>query len=105
MRTSERAVAVAAASPAAEKAAARGEREGSPEERPSAHRPRLGELLLAEGLVTDAAIEAALDEQRRTGGRLGDVLLARGAVSPPDLTRVLGLHYGVEFVDLDEYPI
>lgn len=68
-------------------------------------RPRLGDLFLAQALVTEADIEAALDEQRRTGARLGDVLLAQGLISPRDLARVLGLYHGVEFVDLDDFPI
>ncbi len=41
----------------------------------------LGQLLVQRGLLTTEELEAALDEQERTGGRLGEILLRRGLLS------------------------
>jgi hypothetical protein len=41
----------------------------------------LGQLLVQRGLLTAEELEAALDEQERTGGRLGEILLRRGLLS------------------------
>jgi len=50
----------------------------------------IGELLVAIGLVTEAQVGAALEEQQLTSRRLGDILVARGALTDQDLQRVLG---------------
>jgi hypothetical protein len=41
----------------------------------------LGELLVQRGLLTPDELEAALDEQDRTGGKLGEILLRNGLLS------------------------
>jgi hypothetical protein len=41
----------------------------------------LGQLLVQRGLLTPDELEAALDEQDRTGGRLGEILLQQGLLS------------------------
>ncbi len=41
---------------------------------------RIGELLVAAGLVTTADVSAAIGRQRREGGRLGQNLIAMGAI-------------------------
>ena len=54
------------------------------------HKPlRLGDVLLARSLVTYDGLEAALDRQRREGGRLGDNLIALGLLSTEQLAKVL----------------
>lgn len=66
---------------------------------PSAHeagwRP-LGRLLVETGMLSHAELDEALAEQRRNGRRLGEVLIARGALSAQALARVLALQQGVE---------
>jgi len=52
-------------------------------------RRRLGEHLLALGALAEPQIEAALAEQRRTGGRLGNILVAGGTVDPAALRLAL----------------
>lgn len=42
---------------------------------------RLGERLLDLGVISQEQLEAALDEQRQGGGRLGEILAARGQIS------------------------
>jgi hypothetical protein len=56
----------------------------------------LGRLLVEEGLVDTADLDAALAEQQLTGRRLGEVLVARGAISGPELTRALAAQCGIE---------
>lgn len=52
-------------------------------------RPRLGELLLRLGYLTEEQLQAALQEQERTGDLLGQILLRRGYVREEDLVRAL----------------
>lgn len=61
---------------------------------------RLGEALLAKGLITPQDLEKALELHRRTGERLGRVLMALGLVRRLDLYRVLAELWGLPFVDL-----
>lgn len=48
----------------------------------------LGELLVRERLITEAQLDAALAQQRQTGGRLGDALVSLGIMSPEALERI-----------------
>ncbi len=49
----------------------------------------LGALLMEKGLLTPERLEEALLEQKRTGGRLGRILVARGWVRERDIHLVL----------------
>jgi hypothetical protein len=49
----------------------------------------LGELLRADGLMTDAELDAALSEQGSLGLPLGEIVVTRGYVSRPTLLRAL----------------
>jgi hypothetical protein len=50
---------------------------------------RIGELLIGKGLVTSAQLEAALERQRHLGGRLGNHLIALGALTVEQLLTTL----------------
>ncbi len=52
---------------------------------------RLGDLLLAAGVVDEATLESALQRQKREEGEriLGQILLAEGAVTREDIHRVI----------------
>lgn len=52
-------------------------------------RQRLGDLLVAAGVIDDAQRQQALDEQTRTGRRLGATLLGMEALDEETLTRTL----------------
>jgi hypothetical protein len=56
---------------------------------------QLGALLADEGLLTETELELALDEQRRTGRLLGQIVVDRGYVSGFSLARVLSAQHGV----------
>ena len=49
----------------------------------------IGDVLVAQGLVTQEDVEAALERQRSSGGILGEHLIALGKLDPEDLERVM----------------
>ncbi len=49
----------------------------------------IGDVLVAQNLVTPEDIEAALERQRSQGGILGEHLIAMGKLDPADLERVM----------------
>jgi hypothetical protein len=57
---------------------------------------QLGELLVAEELLTDDELEQALAEQARTGRLLGQIIVANGYLSAFSLARVLSEQHGVQ---------
>jgi type IV pilus assembly protein PilB len=65
----------------------------------------LGEILLDEGLVTEGQLMAALDEQVVRGQSLGRTLVEIGILSEGQLVAALARQVGMEFIDLDEYPV
>lgn len=54
-------------------------------------RELLGTMLVRAGLLTEKELEAALDVQRRTLKRLGDILVAEGHVSAAELSEMAAL--------------
>ncbi len=50
---------------------------------------RMGDILLARGLVSAAGIDRAVARQRSEGGRLGDNLIALGLLTPEQLDAVI----------------
>ena len=64
---------------------------------------RLGELLLAQGLVTQAQLTHALSEQRATSLRLGLILVRQGVIKELELTKVLARQYRMPAVDLSNF--
>ena len=65
----------------------------------------LGALLIDEGLLTDAQLDAAGAEQPRTGKPLGRLLIEQGTISEAELVRTLARQVGLEFVDLNDRTI
>lgn len=65
---------------------------------------RLGESLLSSKLMNHNQMEFALQKQRVTGERLGELLVRLGIVSEYDLANHLASQTGVEFVDIDQTP-
>src|SRR5690606_13714161 len=59
-----------------------------------------GDLLVARGLATDEQVRAALEEQARTGSRLGDMLVHEGIVHEAELVAVLAEQFQLPLVDL-----
>ena len=63
---------------------------------------KLGEMLLRSQIVTGAQLEAARNEQRRSGGRLSGQLTKLGFVREVDMTNFLSRQFGVPSVRLEE---
>lgn len=67
---------------------------------PQQKRKLLGEMLIAEGLLSHEQLERALAEQKQHGGRIGAVLKALGFVTEEDIIKVLGKQMGVQHMAL-----
>ncbi|MGH3110406.1 MAG: GspE/PulE family protein, partial [Gaiellaceae bacterium] len=67
--------------------------------------PALGTLLVRDGLLTEADLEAALVVQPGSGKRLGEVLVERGAVTRTQVARVLAEQYELPFIELSESDV
>ncbi len=65
---------------------------------------RMGNLMLAKGLISKEQLQEALQLQQRWGTRLGDILLAKGWVRAIDFYHTLADHLGKEYVDLFREP-
>ncbi|WP_456788275.1 GspE/PulE family protein [Cellulomonas sp. P5_C5] len=66
---------------------------------------QLGEILLDDGLVTEAQLLAALDETQARGSSLGRTLVELGVLTEGQLVKALANQVGMNFVDLDEFPV
>ncbi|MFA5177370.1 MAG: ATPase, T2SS/T4P/T4SS family [Candidatus Omnitrophota bacterium] len=58
---------------------------------------KLGELLIKEGLITEAQLEQAVAAQRQEGGRLGETLIKLGMVKEDQMVAVLGKQLNVPY--------
>jgi type IV pilus assembly protein PilB len=72
---------------------------------PAAKAPRIGDLLLREGLVTQEQLNKALAEQRHNGTRVGYNLVKLGYVKETDLTRMLARQHKMPAVDLTKFTV
>jgi type IV pilus assembly protein PilB len=66
---------------------------------------RLGDLLVAEGLINQAQLRAALADQKTSHQRLGYILVKQGAVAELELTKVLARQYRMPAVDLSRFEV
>ncbi|MBI3804805.1 MAG: type II secretion system ATPase GspE [Nitrospirae bacterium] len=67
---------------------------------PQQKRKMLGEMLIAEGLLSSEQLKRALAEQKAHGGRIGMVLKTLGLVTEDDIIKVLGRQMGIQYVGL-----
>ena len=66
---------------------------------------RMGDLLIAERLITQEQLDQALSEQRASGMRLGYVLVKMGLVRELEITKMLARQYRVPAVDLSQFDV
>ncbi len=64
---------------------------------------RLGELLVENKLISEAQLQAALADQKRTGRKLGRVLISMGAVEEQQLLLLLSRQLNLPLIDLKNY--
>lgn len=68
-------------------------------------RKRLGDLLLEVGMITREQLEAAIEVQKKTGDKLGNVLTKLGYIQEDDIIQVLEFQLGIPHVKLEKYNI
>ena len=66
---------------------------------------RLGDLLIAAGVIGQEELQKALSIQKQTRERLGDVLIESGMITERQLIEALQMQLGVDFVDLTAVSI
>ncbi|CAB1367594.1 GspE/PulE family protein [Denitratisoma oestradiolicum] len=66
---------------------------------------RLGDLLIQQGLLTDEQLKLALEEQKRSGRKLGRIFVESGYVTEEGIARALARQLQVEFVDLRSFHL
>jgi len=66
---------------------------------------KLGQMLIADKLISEEQLRKALDLQRKEGGRLGSILVKLGFLDEGKVATVLSKQYGVPAIELSEYKI
>jgi type IV pilus assembly protein PilB len=79
--------------------------DGARRGKPAGRRGRLGELLVAEGLISPDQLQDALREHRRSKERLGSVLARRGFVTEEQLVELLSREHGLPSVTIEQHAI
>ncbi len=64
---------------------------------------KLGELLVALGIITKEQLDIALEQQKQTNKKLGELLLEQKLVSEEILFAVLAKQFNIPYVSLSEY--
>jgi MSHA biogenesis protein MshE len=66
---------------------------------------RLGELLVQQNLLTEEQLKLALDQQKKTGHKLGRVIVEIGYVTEEGLSEALARQLSVPFVNLKVFDV
>ena len=66
---------------------------------------RLGDLLIKKGLITEAQLKVALEEQKTLKMRLGDVLVKLGYVSEKDILQALAEQLNLKIITPNEVKV
>jgi len=64
---------------------------------------RLSDILLADGLITQDQLKAALTEQKQSGFRLGYILVKQGVIGEVEITKALARQLRMPAVDLSRF--
>ena len=67
-------------------------------------RTMIGECLRQAGIITEADLQTALVEHKRSGERLGSVLIRMNLATERQIAKALAYQLGFSYVDLAEYP-
>ncbi len=73
--------------------------------RRGARRKRLGEMLIEKGLITPEQLKEALEAQKQTDMRIGEILVNLGYLDRKALYETLSEQLGVPFVDLEQESV
>jgi type IV pilus assembly protein PilB len=66
---------------------------------------RIGEMLVQQGRLHPAQLQAALAHQRQWGGRIGGAIVHLGFLRAPALLEALGQQLGIPFVEIGDRVI
>lgn len=66
---------------------------------------RLGEILVNQKLLSQEQLEAALQEQKRTGRKLGRVLVEMGLITGEQIAAAVARQLGIPFIALERYAL
>jgi type IV pilus assembly protein PilB len=69
------------------------------------NKKKIGDLLLEAGLITQEQLEEALNIQKKTGKRLGRILIDCNYVNETQVLEVLEFQLGIPFIDLNTVTI
>lgn len=69
---------------------------------PVLNRPRLGEMLVERGVITDAQLQQALSRQKQEGHRVGAELERMGLVTHEEVLETVSRQVGIPFVSLND---
>ena len=64
---------------------------------------KIGETLKEAGLLTSDELDRALDEQKQSHDRLGDIVLRMGYATPESMAPALAKYFRIPFVNLKEF--
>ncbi len=70
---------------------------------PPPQKVRLGDLLIQQGLLTEEQLKIALNEQKRTGRKLGRVFVESGYVTEEGISQALARQLRIPYVDLKSF--
>lgn len=66
---------------------------------------KLEQLLISSGKITESQLEKALSIQRKTGKKINEILIEKDFITEDEIIKVLELHLGIPYIDLDNYQI
>lgn len=69
----------------------------------SATKMRIGEMLMAQGYITEAQLDKALEQQKVTGQRLGKTLVSLGFMPEEKLIEILSIQFEIPYVSLSNF--
>ncbi len=75
----------------------------SPTHRPAPQKIRLGDLLVEQKVISSADLEIALAMQKKSGRRLGRVVVESGMAGENDIAQALARQLALPFVDLRKF--
>lgn len=65
----------------------------------------MGDLLVDAGMINQNQLEEAIEEQRATGRKIGEIIVNKGWITEQDIIEVLEFQLGIPHVDLTRYAI
>ena len=66
---------------------------------------RLGELLLRQNVITEEQLKLGLEQQKKSGRKLGRVLVENGFVSEEGLSKALARQLDIPYIQLKFFDL